>query len=407
MERWSLTVRVKNFKGISEIEEIDLDGKRLGDAFSTDADITVLIGANNSGKTSLLEAIWVADDPFDQTLSNYGRLVDVAALHSTSAPALQRLIRGSKEDKAEISLESEGWGRHITIAYHSLPVNYLEVRSKDDSSDVVVGIASLIRAPPQAAQPLMQQLLPMEAGALGELSKRGVSASASVRVTSLPNAIVRELWFENLLGQKLGAAYISLSRLRELETVIVGRWSQVPPDSLKRVADDATEMLKLTGETDRKIVNIVAEPNEVGDAEIKLLDDKGLRTPLHLLGDGLQHAIVAELVASYTSSSRLLLLDDVEVGLNPSSLERFMNSIVDLVVKGEGQRKVIMATHSIDVLAVLASLSSVKVEVAVTRLEGGVLKYTKLSASELPEMPVDVRHYSPGELGKLLASGGF
>jgi len=65
------SVRIKNFKGIKE-EEISL------------APLTILLEANNSGKTTILEALFLATDSFRRAPYGYDSVVKaVHAMHET------------------------------------------------------------------------------------------------------------------------------------------------------------------------------------------------------------------------------------------------------------------------------------------------------------------------------------
>ncbi|MDP2917698.1 MAG: AAA family ATPase, partial [Dehalococcoidia bacterium] len=91
----------------------------------------------------------------------------------------------------------------------------------------------------------------------------------------------------------------------------------------------------------------------------------------------------------------VLLWDDIEAHLNPRMLVRLSGWFSDIVANG---KQVIVATHSIEALKILAEANPEAASILLTSLKNNILKTKPLSVKEidsLSEAGIDVRIAEP------------
>ena len=243
-------VGLENFRGVRK-GELEL------------APLTILLGANNSGKTTVLEALLLAHGPAHrQPYPDVIAAELVRNLHMTlDAWGFSFLLHDYSAEKAGIIVETDGGAWELSL-----------IRD----GDII-----RMREPPQLGDQELE--LPMGKGSFW-CATRGFSKALFIR-----SDLVR-------------LAY------RYLRTV----W----PDVWKHAPKVAGELSKLVHED---YINFTMEPFHGGEPTLYAFLKDGRRVRLGDLGDGVQVLAVVMLLNELLKP-KLLLWDDVEAHMNPSML---------------------------------------------------------------------------------------
>ena len=334
-------LELRNFKGV----------ERGGVELSP---LTILVGPNNSGKTTILEALFLAPNPFRTVpYVREGRTEPVMAaelihlLHKTlESEGYVFLLRNYAVDKAEISWDG------VSLTF------------------VKQGESIMVMVNKQFSKHLW--LVQEGVWKVGDLSTR----SSEVCPYSYP--LKCDLISENaLLFSSAALSRFGFEYLRQNWTPIVNS------GVCRRVAREVSELVQ------EEYMDLTIEPF-LGALSINAYLKDGRRIRLGDLGEGVQNYIVARIL--YESGNyKVLLWDDIEAHMNPTMLMAVAEWFSDLVEKGD---QVILTTHSLEATRVIASMAGDKCSICLTSLENGVLNSRKLSLAEvekLLEAGVDIR----------------
>ena len=345
-----IKLHLRNFKGVVE-GEIELP------------DVSILVGGNNSGKSTVLEAIFLAPDPLRGT--PYGaKLPPIAVIeriHSTlRGRGYAFLLNNYSADTAEISLsvDSKEFNLHIVKGEHTIGF----YTKKPAGSIYFYGAADKFSTTyfPTFGQPYYSDIY--------------------AHIISGPYSFEREVGIETLLYHP------SL-----LDFVIEGlplRWAEVQSLTMNVAS-------KLSGLSWDAIVNITLEPFG-GSAEnitlYALLED-GRRVRIGDLGDGAKILLVIMLLYEL-SRPKILLLDDLESHMNPRALDVMFDWLSDEIEKG---LRVVASTHNIEVAKRFLSRFDQSKAILVG-LKQGRLSYRSFTLDELEDLEaggLDIRVAEP------------
>ena len=318
-------LRIENFRGIRE-GELEL------------FPLTILLGANNSGKTTVLEALLLAHGPAHR--QPYPDIISVellCRLHTTlGAGGFSFLLYdySAKEARITISSDEEAWE--------------LSMRREGDKI--------LVREPPQ----LGGQELTLPMGPKGfSWSPRGFSKALFIR------------------SDLTKPAYEYLERI----------W----PDVWKHAPEVASALSKLVRED---YINFTMEPFHGGEPTLYAFLKDGRRIRLGDLGDGVQVLAVAMLLYELLRPD-VLLWDDVEAHMNPSMLLFLASWLAERVAEGT---QVVVSTHSLEAVRLIAGAAEELVgdisRICLLSLRDGILRAKVLTIEEVEELKragIDVR----------------
>jgi len=338
------TLRLKNFRGVKE-GEINFEP------------LTILLGPNNAGKTTILEALFLAPNPLrptpyliDPSRGNMA-IVIVNSLHETlDSKGFVSLLYNYSSKNAEIECDTDG-NTHSLGFISSMDRNSLYLTSNKTRSYNRVNIDN-------------KEIV--YSGRLSMSSEYTDSVTETTPFTENTLLISQDLI-------KAGYQYLR------------GNWASIVNSGVcKRVAEEASDF------SSDKYKDITIEPFLGGQLTINAYFEDGRRIRLGDLGEGIQSYITAKILFEIEKPG-ILLWDDIEAHLNPRLLLDLGNWFSELIEEG---RQVICTTHSIEAVRTLAGLNEEKVGIILTSLEKGILKTKKLSLAELEDLikaGIDVR----------------
>jgi len=333
------TLELKNFRGIKE-GKIEL------------APMTILIGPNNSGKTTILEALYLAPNPFRK--APYGVQRAIGIIHEFHQTLESRgylfLLRNYTSNEAKIKCD----GYTLTFTKEN---NWIHVDANK--------------------APKMSVNIPLIKLGIGEeketvkfaLGKLGVYTD-DISVVSDESLIWNVLFFSSNLRQR-AFEYIR------------NEWASIINLGIcKKVSAQISNFIW------ENIKDITIEPFG-GKLTINAYLEDGRRIRLGDMGEGIQSYLLIRILHEYLKPD-ILLWDDVEAHMNPRMLLAVGDWFSKLV---EGGVQVIVSTHSLEAVRTLASLVE-GARICLTALEDGVLRVRALTLDEVEELleaGVDVR----------------
>jgi len=333
------TLRLKNFRGIKE-GEISFEP------------LTILLGPNNAGKTTILEALFLAPNPLRPTpyLIPYNQaIVIVNSLHETlDSKGFASLLYNYSSDNAKIECEIDGNTQSLNLARFRDQI-YLT----SDKARNIYNIAT--------------DREPIRFFASLDASSENINQQSDITP-----------FFENTL-------LISQNLIKAGYNYLRNNWASIINLGIcKKVAEEASNF------SFDKYKDITIEPFLGRQLTINAYFEDGRRIRLGDLGEGIQSYIITKILFEI-EKPKVLLWDDIEAHLNPRILLDVGTWFSKLIEEG---KQVICTTHSLEAVRTLAGLNEEKVEIVLTFLEDGILKTRKLSLVELEDFikaGIDVR----------------
>ena len=339
-------LKLTNFRGIKE-GEIEL------------APVTILLGANNSGKSTILEALFLAPNPFREVPYGIGVSTALDVVHSMHE-----------------TLSSEGYA----FLLFNYTANQAGLYCKVDSDDYVLLFttnapyifASTNKQKTGETHPVLIEGKNVETHRIGSIDMS--TRNFIIKVKGVP--IDNTLLISSKLVQK---GYNYLQR----------NWASIINLGIcKNVAEEVSGLVY------DNYRDITIEPF-LGDklAIYGFLED-GRRIRLGDLGEGVQSYIIARILYEL-EKPKVLLWDDIEAHLNPRMLLSIAEWFFDIVENGN---QVIITTHSLEAARTIASLNEEKTAIYLTSLEDNVLKAKRLTLKDMEdflEAGIDVRVAEP------------
>jgi len=340
-------LRLKNFRGIKE-GEIEL------------APLTILLGGNNSAKSTILEALFLAPNPFRKVpylIGSYNSAAEVIhSLHET--------------------LDSEGYA----FLLNNYTANQAELDCKIDGDDYVFLFTK--NAPYIFASTNKQET--------GDIDSTTIDGE-KVETHQIGEMAVSQ----NHISIRFGKTFIDNTLLICSKLVNRGYdylrmdWASIMNSGiLEIVAEDVSRLVYDNYKT------ITIEPFLGGAQAIYGFLEDGKRIRLGDLGEGVQSYIIARILYEL-EKPKVLLWDDIEAHLNPRMLLSIAEWFYDLVENGN---QVIITTHSLEAAKMMAGLNEEKAAIYLTSLEKGNLKARRFKLEEMEEYleaGIDVRVAEP------------
>jgi len=354
-----LKLRLKNFRGIKQ-GTIKLEK------------LTILVGANNSGKTSLLEALFLLPNPLRvvpySAEGGRRRAVEIlSARHSTlGSEAYIFLYHNYSGEEARISLvTADSTSAEVIFKREGDWINVFTAGKR--------GIHLLGKLSAKTAE-VRPEARPIQ----GSFDAQRGEFLPSRRLTVSTSNYVQEEVGEVLY---LHPRIISLAWNFLLDT-----WIELRATGLMvRVAERVSRWVP--GEYD----DVLLEPFTRGRYAIYLRSKSGHVVRLGDVGDGIQLAVTLMLLYEYIRP-RVLAIDDIESHANPMLLEGLTQWIGEVLDQGT---TVVLSTHSLEAVKTMAgALEDYEPRIVLTSLREGVLdtrSFTLEDVERLEEAGIDVR----------------
>ncbi|MCP8309240.1 MAG: AAA family ATPase [archaeon] len=328
-------VKIENFRGIKE-GEIEL------------APLTILLGPNNSGKTTILEALFLAPNPL-RIVPYYPNTLASGVIYSLHK-----------------TLDSEG--------YAFLLYNYVSNQAKIECN--FNGETYLLRFVKEGDQIQM----------LGEKTKTTDGEKEIVR-TIFGQVPVSQYTHQRTTTKSImeNTLLINHSLIDAGYRYLQNNWASIV--NLGICGKVAKESSEFSYESYR---DITIEPFLGRELTIYAYLEDGRRIRLGDLGEGIQSYIISRILYEL-EKPKILLWDDIESHFNPRILSSIAEWFYDLLEDG---RQVILTTHSIEATKIIAGLNEEKTWIYLTSLENNVLKTKRLTLKEVieySEAGIDIR----------------
>lgn len=300
-------IRLYNFRGVKK-GEIEL------------APLTILIGPNGSGKTTMLEALLLAHG-FREVFPGI-RVQDILAEHhaTLTSKSLLHLIHNYRcippENFALIEYTYDGNKALLEITCID---EYLRFALKKDKNiDLDHHVKEIIEKK-QYLNPSFE---------VASIHKH--SLSGTISSSPFINA--------NIL-------FIRGSLIRKIYEFLNEEWIDFSSKGLTRkTVEEIKKLLSLNA------LDIVNEPFGGGTYSLMLYLSDGSRIRLGDLSDGIQILIAFNLIVDYLNPD-IILWDDIEHHMNPKALVYLANRLADLVESG---KQIVVTTHSLEATRLIA-----------------------------------------------------
>jgi ABC-type ATPase involved in cell division len=318
-------LRIENFKGVVE-GEVELDK------------LTILVGPNNSGKTTILEALFLAPNPL--------RLVPYVP-----QTAVQLLLEYHK------TLFEKGY----TFLFNKYIANNMVIKVDDREllfkKDIGTRIAIYTNYSPSGYFLPRYILDGKELFGLGSLLPDS-------NVDGLQDVLIADNTL--LLSTKLVKFAYEYLQSKWIEILNTGVPALIAKDVSRFVSEEYW--------------NISAEPFMAGSMTFYVLLADGTRIRLGDLGAGVQLYIINRLLYEHYRPN-VVLWDDLETHLNPRLLSHVVEWFADLIEEG---KQVIVSTHSLEVVEKIIAYVN-DATVLLTSLRDGKLRVRRVKPDELDE----------------------
>jgi len=308
---------LRNFKGVVE-GEAELDK------------LTILVGPNNSGKTTILEALFLAPNPLRQ----------VPYVPTT---AVQLLLEYHKtlSEKGYTFLLNKYIANNMVIKVDDLELLFTKI----NGSGIAVKVTYL-----------------SQSGETGILDLGYLRPDGNVEVRSNVQIADNTL----LLSTKLA---------KFAHEYLQSRWIEI--SNMRAPALISREVSRFVSE---EYVNVTAEPFTAGSMTFYVMLADGTRIRLSDLGAGVHLYVVNRLLYEHYRPD-VVLWDDLETHFNPRLLTHVVEWFADLVEEG---KQVIVSTHSLEVVEKIIAFVE-DATVLLTSLRDGKLKVRRVKPDELEE----------------------
>lgn len=353
------SVRIDGFRGLRNLSLDDL------------GPLNILVGENNSGKTSVLEALSILCNPFHpyEWLAMVRRR-DFGGLDETRIQSLRWCFRQSGQ---LADPEFMFVGRCDLACTGAFPLRHLTAEYKDvvreptaEEVERINRLRGLARAP-----------LEMEEEWRGaELTHTVEAGTSTTKSTSIPSganssieSIVVQLWEQdpiagrpyrphkkgNLPTETLTPYSYQLNRLQVRSQSFA---------SLAESRDGRRNVLELVSEFDSNILDIKILSLRGRTPAIYLLHKTLGPAPLSIFGDALRRAVLLASTIHMLKGGGVLLIDELETGIHVSALEGVFAWLAKAARDFNVQ--VIATTHSLEALDAIAQSVTSRIEDLVT-----------------------------------------
>ncbi len=315
-------LRLRNFKGVVE-GEAELDK------------LTILVGPNNSGKTTILEALFLAPNPLRQIpyvpstavqlLLEYHKTLSETGYTFLLNKYIAKNMVIKVDDRELLFTKDSGSGIAIYTSY--LPPGYSSTHRFGEREFLYLGYLR----PDSSVE------------GRSDLQIADNTLLLSTKLAKFAHEYLQRNWIE-ILNTRAPAL--------------------ISKDVSKFVSEE--------------YVNVTAEPFMAGSTTFYVMQADGTRIRLSDLGAGVQLYVVNRLLYEHYRPD-VVLWDDLETHLNPRLLSPVAEWFADLVEEG---KQVVVSTHSIEAVETLTTFVE-DATILLTSLKDGKLTARVIKLDEL------------------------
>lgn len=309
--------------------------------------ITILLGSNNSGKSTMLEALFLAPNPCRQVpyipgpgLRNNAWDV-IAETHRTlDSKGYAFILYNYSSEKSEIvcDINGERYSLQFLTMYQNI---YLTTNKEMRSCSQTEINNNMIKF--------------FANGSLIDFNENVWDSTPFIEETLLVSSDLTRMGFEYMRQN----------------------WAPIINKGIgRRVAEDASTL------SPQKYRDFTMEPFIGGKLEIYAFLEDGRRIRLGDQGEGIQNYIISRIFYEIVKP-KVLLWDDIESHLNPRILRHLAEWFSDLLDEG---RQVVLSTHSIEATKIIAGMNEEKTGIYLTALDNSILRTKRFTLSELEDL---------------------
>ncbi|RZF64326.1 hypothetical protein EWE75_11230 [Sphingomonas populi] len=341
---------VGSFRGLEDV------------ALENAGQVNLIVGGNNSGKTSVLEALAVYASPMD-----VGAWADVARMREV------RAFINPKRDSSLSALDalrwlfpqrqSDDWERGPRRMWLSAS-GTIDVRKVSAECLPIHGIPPEPRfAPGRMGREL--ELIESDGWHLTiEVEAEGgsfdlKSSKQPIDIYSYPGGqrarLEVDMWAAN--GVRLPFARAKPGLRHETLTPYSHRNQPVQLHNLSRIisSGNKAEVIDLLRGVDRRLRDLEIITEATGRALITALFEDGKRMPITILGDGFRRALAIAIAVNQVKGG-LLLIDEIETALHVSALDDLFPWLVRIAAELKVQ--VFATTHSLEAIQAITNAAA-------------------------------------------------
>jgi len=343
-------LEIKNFRGIEE-GNIEL------------APLTILVGPNNSGKSTILEALFLLPNPLRQVPYNVNDAISLVGYrhHILNTEGYAFLFRNYQYEDKEVVItcivkNDENMDKEKRIS--------LYMKKEENSSLIKVDM-----------EEIYLEGVTIRKESLGSVNLYTWATYAGGKFLLLDDALLFHNKFIDKAVEHIHSNWIKITNSK----------------ITKYIAE------KISSLVHEKYIDLTLEPYLLGNISLNVYMTDGTRIRISDLGDGIQIYIILRILSEITKA-RYLLIDDIEASLNPILLHELADWFNDLLHSG---KQIVVSTHSIDAIKILAGMNEEKAKIYLTRLEDGKFEAKQLTLKDvegLDRAGVDIRIRSVQDL---------
>ncbi len=355
-----MKLQIENFRGIKK-GEVNL-GK-----------LNILIGSNNSGKTTILESLFLLPNPL-----RYVPYVSTTP-HLMSAVEVLSHVHETSGSRAFISLFYNYSSSIAKISYTQDPMHVMTCFQRiGDSAEIYVLDDRLYYV----------GLIRISSTHIEHLGRVQLAVYDDRRkvFTRQPAYIDRNIPSQYFVSKVGEALYFHPLTIKFMWDYLKINWVKLRSTGLpSRIAKHVAE--SVGGDYD----DLLLEPFIGGQQAIyvRTRDGRGIR--LGDLGDGVQVSLTLMLMYEFIKP-KILLIDDIESHMNPYLLMHVTSWLRKVLDSGT---MVVLTTHSLEATKVIShALIDYNPQITLLSLRDGILKSKNLSIDEVEELErkgLDVR----------------
>ena len=294
----------------------------------------ILLGPNNSGKSTILEALYLVPNPI--------RPVSYAKIYEQAITTFHQMCASETIHEIHKTFESKGYA-FLLHNYRAKEAS-IEVRLDEGSYTVkfLLGdfnIDIILEEHDETSKKFY----------ICSLHKYSVGHETYPE-TGEAKLVSRLSNYSRFVASLGNAMYVHPSLIEYAWNYIAYHWVEIAgPEITKRVAKSIGEAI---GED---YIDMLLEPFGGGKSSLYLYTREGRRIRLGDVGDCVKQVVTLMLLYEITKP-RFLLIDDVESHMNPAMLSFLVKWIVD--VAENNNSIVVVSTHSIEATKILLNLAT-------------------------------------------------